>query len=401
MRRTLLLGIVVALAAAAATAAQGRGNASIGGTLYKVSLDAQASITVVGSVPGIQTEPFNGSRLTASWSIKTQPAQIWIAKVDGPVRITTKASASDNRGGTGHIHADDTFTWYRHDAPTNPLSGSSSCDASVQNSVTAKFTAETTNGGVGIDVDLVGAFRTTGGAVVPCDNNPAEGKGSGQPTPANTSFLLDVSPDGDQQIKGVASLQRFQVGQRSIGPILTDASQISDAPNCTNLSLTQCDVTFKLTGSLTLEKVCGGSVSVAGIGSCSGKNPQPPTKNPPPKGNNNGGGGGAANKAPVITNLKVTPHSVSASHGSATITYHDNEPGTTTLLEVTHGAVAGVAVPVAIVRHVDATASVSVPLPKSFAGKAFAPGAYSVVAMPINTKGMKGANVTAGFVITP
>jgi hypothetical protein len=400
MKRILFLGLVLALAAAAATAAHGGRDAAIGGTLYRVSLEAQASITVVGSAPAIPTEPYNGSRLTASWSIKTAPVQMWIAKVDGAT-VVTKASGSDSRGSTGTVHADDTFTWYRHDAPQTPLSGTSSCDANVQNNVTAKITAESTTGGVGIDVDFVGAFRTTGGAVVTCDNNPAEGKGDGEPTPRNTVFLLNVDPEGDQQIKGVASIQRFQIGERSIGPILTDASHVTDAPNCTNLSLTTCDVTFKLTGSLTMEKVCGGSVSVAGIGSCNGKNPTPPTKNPPPKGGGNGGGGAGANTPPVITGLKVTPHSVAASSGHAVISYHDSEPGTTTLIEVTHGSVAGHPIPVAIVKHVDSTASVTVPLPTSLAGGAYAPGAYAVVAMPVNAKGIKGKNVTATFVIAP
>ena len=401
MKRILLFGLVLALAAAAAATARGGRDATISGTLYTISLDAHASITVVGSAPAIPTEPDNASHLTASWSIKTEPVQIWIAKVEGTT-LVTKASAPDNRGSTGSVHADDTFTWYRHDAPQTPLSGSSSCDANVQNNVTAKFTAESTAGGIGMDVDLSGAFRTTGGAVVTCDNNPAEGKGDGEPTPRNTVFLLNVGPDGDQQIKGVASIQPFQIGQRSIGPILTDASQVTDAPNCANLSLTSCDVTFKLTGSLTMEKVCGGSVSVAGIGSCSGKSPTPPTKNPPPKGSGNGGGGGAGgSKPPAITNLKVNPHSVSAASGSAVISYHDSEPGTTTLIEVTHGSVAGHAIPVGFVRHVDSTASVSVPLPKSLTGNAYAPGSYSVVVMPVNAKGIKGATVTAGFVITP
>jgi hypothetical protein len=102
----------------------------------------------------------------------------------------------------------------------------------------------------------------------------------------------------------------------------------------------------------------------------------------------------------VITNLKVTPHSVSAS-GHAVITYHESEPGTTTVIEVTHGSVAGHPLPVAVVKHVDSTASVSVALPKSFSGGAYAPGDYSVVAMPVSSKGVKGANATATFVITP
>ena len=204
---------------------------------------------------------------------------------------------------------------------------------------------------------------------MPCNNDPAEGKGAGEPTPANTSFLLNVDPDGEQQIKGVATLQRFQIGQRSIGPILTDASHVTDAPNCANLSLTSCDVTFKLTGSLTMEKVCGGSVSIAGIGACSGSSGSSKKGGgQPPAGNGNGGGGGAANKPPVITGLKVVPHSVSAASGHAVITYHDSEPGTTTLIEVTHGSVAGHPIPVAIVKHVDSTASVSVPLPRSLSG---------------------------------
>ena len=150
-----------------------------------------------------------------------------------------------------------------------------------------------------------------------------------------------------------------------------------------------------------MEKVCGGSVSVAGIGSCSGKNPQPPTKNPPPKGGSGSGGGATGDKPPVITNLKVTPHSISASHASATITYHDNEPGTTTLLEVTHGSVAGHRFPSRSCGTSTRPRPSPSRFPRVFAGNAFAPGAYSVVAMPINTKGMKGANVTAGFVITP
>jgi hypothetical protein len=88
MKRILLFGLVLALAAAAATTARGGRDATINGTLYKISLEAQASITVVGSAPAIPTEPYNGSRLTASWSIKTEPVQIWIAKVEGATLVT-------------------------------------------------------------------------------------------------------------------------------------------------------------------------------------------------------------------------------------------------------------------------------------------------------------------------
>ena len=103
----------------------------------------------------------------------------------------------------------------------------------------------------------------------------------------------------------------------------------------------------------------------------------------------------------MITGLKVVPHSVSAASGHAVITYHDSEPGTTTLIEVTHGSVAGHPIPVAIVKHVDSTASVSVPLPKSLSGGTYAPGDYGVVVMPVSSHGIKGATVTAAFVIAP
>ena len=403
MKRALLALALAALAAAPAAAAStdGAGATVTGGSLYKVSLEADATLDATGSAPAFPTLPFNASTLKATWSIKTEPTNIWLANFNGPVgeSLVTKASASDNRGGTGTVHADEAFTWYQHNAPQTPLSGSSSCDAKVQNELAVTFKADSTKGGVGIEVDFGGGVRTTGGAVVPCDNSPAERGVDGQPDTKDSVFDLMLDPEAKTEpyLQMVATLQRFQIGMKSIGPILTNASRVTDAPSCKNLDLTECDVTFTLSGSLKLEKVCGGSVTIAGVGECTGGGGTGTSKKPPKSG---GPKSPPSAKPPVITGLKVTPHSIHA-RGSAVITYHDNEPGTTTVLEVTHGTVAGVPLPVAVVKHVDATASVSVPLPASPSGKPFDAGTYQIVAMPFNSKTGKGKTVTATFVIAP
>ncbi len=81
------------------------------------------------------------------------------------------------------------------------------------------------------------------------------------------------------------------------------------------------------------------------------------------------------------------------------VSYHDDQPGTTTMLKLV-GTLFGHQVPLEVFQHVD-TATNSFRLPRIQAGVALLkPGTFHLEATPTNPKSGRGATATATFVIT-
>ncbi len=400
MRHVLALALLAAaVAVGISTSASAGTKAAIGGTLYEVTFHGKATVTAIGSHPASSQVGFNSSTLTANWTYTAEPVKMWLANYKGTIKesIVTKASAPLR--GDGTANADEDFTWYKHDDPKTPQLGSSHCTAPVKVAASAAYEAEATNGGIGFTVDLAGFFHTGEGGVLPCDTKTGE-RGEGQPVPEYSVFQFGWNPKQPQQtatppynqrMELVDDLQRFQVGMPSIDLVLKDASQVTNSENCINLDLTTCNVTFHLTDvELTMRRICSGPLGTESQTSCGGMGGGNPPKKQPPTGHT----------PPKLTNLKVTPASFPLSDTNVTVSYHDDQPGTTTMLKLV-GTLYGHQIPLEVFTHVDSTANVSIRLPRIQAAAALLkPGTFHLEATPTNPKSGRGATVTAAFVIT-
>lgn len=389
------------LAAVLSTSASAGTKAAVGGTLYEVTFHGKGTVTAIGSAPASAQIGFNSSTLTANWTYTAQPVKMWLANVKGTIKesIVTKASAPLT--GDGTATADEDFTWYKHEAPQTPLLGHSHCTAPVNVDASAKYEAEASNSGIGFTVDLAGRFHTGQGAILPCDTQSGE-RGDTQPVPKDSAFQFAWNPEEAQQtatppynqrMELVDSLQRFQIGLPSIDLVLKDASQVTNSQNCINLDLTTCNVTFHLTDvELTMRRICSGPLGTEAQTSCGGQGGgTQPTKQPP---------AGQGHIPPKLTNLKVTPASFPLSATNVRVSYHDDQPGTTTMLQLV-GTLYGHEIPLEVFTHLDSTASVSIPLPRNQAAKVLLkPGTFRLEATPTNPKSGRGATATATFVIT-
>jgi hypothetical protein len=402
MKRSSVIALVFALTALVAAAALASPAAKVRKAfLYKVNLNVTAHVEVDGDATGADIDhKENSSHSKATWTIHPQQAEIWLVTYDGVLtNHVTDASGSDHSSG-GTITANETFTWFKHTDPLHGLQGTSDCKGTVESNVDARYKAEATAGGTSFDVDFVGGFHPAGSGGLTCDNTPDERAMNGQPTgPSVWEFKWDPSkPEtgSNQRMKMGANIQNFEVGLPSISPVLTDYSLVQHAAICEPLGFTTCTVKFKLEGDAELTRVCGATIVGDEAPSCSG----------------GGGGGGGTKKPPpvdthnppTLTNLSVTPHSFSLSQG-ALVKYRLDQSGTQTLVKVSkplHIAAINqtVDVPVAIFTHVNKGLVVSMALPKSFAGRALAPGHYTLEATPLSTRTGNGTPVKTTFVIT-
>ncbi len=408
MRRTPAFALAAALAVLVVASALASPVATHKAWLYKVTLDGKGTATIDGQASDADVaHSLNRSHQTASWTFRSAPTRIWLVANDTLKAEQTEASASVDPSGTSTINADESFTYFDHTAPQTPLQGSSTCHGSVRNEVTAKYTANATKGGTTLDVDLAGAFTTSGHGGLACDNSPAKRAVDGQPTgPSVWGFSWDPEQpetDANQRMQLGATIHPFQLGLRSISPILTDYSLVKNAAICTAIVLTSsCDVTFKLSGELELTRVCATTVAGGASPSCggsTGKSTPPPTKTTPPP-----GGGSTTHAPPTITALQVTPSSSSLSQ-TAHITYHVDQDGTKTLFQVTKPMKVPalnktIQIPVEAFQHTNSARVVSFALPKSFAGHALAPGHYTLAATPLSSTTGNGKQVTTTFNIT-
>ena len=386
----------VLLAAALCASASAGTKAAVGGTLYEVTFHGRAEVTAIGSHPASQDVGFNSSTLTANWTYTAAPVRLWLANVKGSIKeaIVTKASASLTGAGTASANED--FTWYSHDRPQTPQLGHSTCSAPVEVSAAAAYEAEATNSGIDFTVDLAGLFHTGQGGILPCENQSGE-RGEGQPNPAYSAFQFGWDPEQPQQVATppynqkmelIDTIQRFQVGLPSIDLVLQDASKVTNSENCVNLKLTTCNVTFNLRGvELNLRRICSGPIggSCGGQGAGSGQKTKPPT--------------GQGHIPPKLTQLKVTPASFPLSDTNVTVSYRDDQPGTTTMLKLV-GTLYGHQIPIEVFTHVDAATN-SFRLPRIQAAPALLkPGTFHLEATPTNPKSGRGTTATATFVIT-
>ncbi len=396
MRFALALAL---LAAVLSTSASAGTKAAVGGTLYEVTFHGKASVTAVGSAPAPEVG-LNSSTLTGNWTYTAQPVKMWLANVHGTIKesIVTKASAP--LSGDGTANADEDFTWYKREAPGTPQLGRSQCTAPINVNASAAYEAEATNGGIDFTVDLAGRFVTGQGGELPCQT--LSGDRSLSPIPDYSAFQFNWNPKEPQQtgippynqkMELFDSLQRFQVGMPSIDLVLKDASRVTNSESCFNLKLATCNVTFHLTDvELTMRRICSGPLGTESQTSCGGQGGgSQPTKQPP---------AGQGHTPPKLTKLKVTPASFPLSDTNVTVSYHDDQPGTTTLLKLV-GTLYGHEIPLEVFTHVDSTANVSIPLPRIQAAKVLLkPGKFRLEATPTNPKSGRGATVTAAFVIT-
>ena len=392
---------IALLAAVLSTSASAGTRAGADGVLYEVTFSGKGAVEAIGSSPAGAWIKNNHSELTANWTFTAEPVRMALANVKGSItaKIVTTATAPLSGGGT--VSANEQFTWYDHKAPQTPLLGTSTCNAKVVDSVSAVYTAEATNGGIDFTVDLAGAFRTDGGVQVPCQSEGE--RGQGQPVDGDYS-IFDFAWDPqqppqtttapyNQQMQLFDQLQRFQVGMPSIDLVLTDRSQVNNAENCLNLDLTACNVNFHLTKlELNLKKICSGPLGADGQVSCGGQGGGSQPKKPPVT---SGG-----HTPPKLTKFKVTPASFPLSDTNVTLSYHDDQPGSTTMLKLV-GTLYGHEVPLEVFTHVDTTANVSMRLPRIQAVPALLrPGTFHLEATPTNPKSGRGATATATFVIT-
>jgi hypothetical protein len=399
VKRLALCALVVLCSAASGNAAPAQKLKDA--TLYRVELKGTATVTAIGNTDGSNyVTRYNQSTLTASWTFEPKPTKLWLANVDTGT-YETKAKAPDLEDNTGAISAQESFTWFdKNDKSLTPHKGDSDCHGQVKNQIQVLYTAEATKGGVNLDADLTGIFRTNDGAQVDCVNNPPKGGDVvGQFTP-NSAFAFTWDPTQEQGARASSAdpanqrmqlfdtLQRFQIGTRSPGTILKDGSQVTDALNCSNLFLESCSVQFKLNGELTLTRICSGVLGSDGGLTCKGKSGGSGTT--PGKGK---GGGGKPGGPPKLTNLEV---------GGGKIMYTvDQVPSKTQLEVVGKLTVAGHTLgplPVWAETRTNTSKSMSVPFHPTFAGKPLPAGTYTLKALPF-TASAPGRSVSTTFVV--
>jgi hypothetical protein len=274
----LLLVLLLAIAASATVAPKTfAAPAAVRGFLYKVEFEGEG-------VQNIKDADGNGNTLEqhATWTIKPEPAEIWLPQVTEPRgagnELKTTAGSAAKLSPSGQVVQTGTYA-------DSPSPGSYECNGPIEDNVAAKDTVEVgpyatedalTTDFFGTFTAGTGTFGNKGGtfgdpnAVGSCDTDPEKGY---ETQHGNFFYFWDPempASESNQRMEVGDLIPPQDVGLTSFGLVAQDYSYVNQSLGCEyNAPGSGCTLEFRITGSYELTLKCGGSLENGSSG-CGG-----------------------------------------------------------------------------------------------------------------------------------